>query len=225
MFVGDLVDRGPRVVDALRLGMAMVRGGTAFMVPGNHDDKLLRKLDGRTVHVAHGLEETLAELAQAPGAFVDEVHAFLAGLPSHLVLDGGRLVVAHAGLPQGLHGRDSRRVRDRALFGETTGVLDADGLPLRVDWAARYIGRALVAYGHTPVLEPRWRNETVDVDTGCVFGGALTALRWTERTVVSEPARRAYAVPARAIVADPFVAPEVVRRRERERREAQSTRW
>ncbi|GLC28080.1 AAA family ATPase [Roseisolibacter agri] len=236
VFVGDLVDRGPRVADALRIGMDMVRAGSAFMVPGNHDDKLLRKLEGRTVHVAHGLEETLAELAQAPPAFSAEVRAFLAGLPSHLVLDGGALVVAHGGLPQGLHGRDSRRVRDRALFGETTGVPDADGLPVRVDWAARYSGRALVVFGHTPVLEPRWRNETVDIDTGCVFGGALTALRWPERELVSVPARRAYAVPARAIVADPFVAPEVVRRRERELREAerarrgdpsarQSTRW
>ncbi len=224
VFVGDLVDRGPRVADALRIGMDMVRAGRALMVPGNHDDKLLRKLEGRTVHVAHGLEETLAELAQAPPAFSDEVRAFLAALPSHLVLDGGRLVVAHGGLPQGLHGRDSRRVRDRALFGETTGVPDADGLPVRVDWAARYHGRALVVFGHTPVLEPRWRNETVDIDTGCVFGGALTALRWPERELVSVAARRAYAVPARAIVADPFVAPEVVRRRERELREAERER-
>lgn len=236
VFVGDLVDRGPRIADTLRIGMAMVRAGSALMAPGNHDDKLLRKLEGRTVHVAHGLAETLAELAAAGPEFAEEVRAFLAGLPSHLVLDGGRLVVAHGGLPQALHGRDSRRVRDRALFGETTGVPDADGLPLRVDWAARYGGRALVVYGHTPVLEPRWRNETVDIDTGCVFGGALTALRWPERVLVSVPARRAYAVPARPVVADPFVAPEVVRRRERELRDAerarrtgqatrQSTRW
>jgi protein phosphatase len=219
VFVGDLVDRGPRVADTLRLAMDMVDAGSALAVPGNHDDKLLRKLHGRTVHVAHGLEETLAELAQAPPTFVDRVRDFLERLPSHLVLDGGRLVVAHAGLPQGLHGRESRRVRDRALFGETTGVLDADGLPMRVDWAARYQGRALVVFGHTPVLEPRWRNQAVDIDTGCVFGGALTALRWPERELVSVPAERAYAVPARAMVADPFVSPEVVRRRERENRE------
>ncbi|MGZ8375751.1 MAG: AAA family ATPase [Gemmatirosa sp.] len=222
VFVGDLVDRGPRVVDTLRVAMDMVDGGTAMAVPGNHDDKLLRKLQGRTVHVAHGLEESLAELAQAPTAFVDRARDFLTGLPSHLVLDGGRLVVAHAGLPQGLHGRESRRVRDRALFGETTGVLDAHGLPMRVDWAARYLGGALVVFGHTPVLKPRWRNQTVDIDTGCVFGGALTALRWPERELVSVPAVRAHAVPARPVVADPFVSPEVVRRREREQRAHES---
>lgn len=224
VFVGDLVDRGPRVADALRLVMDMTDAGTALTVPGNHDDKLLRKLHGRTVHVAQGLQETLAELAAAPPAFTVRVRDFLDALPSHLVLDGGALVVAHAGLPQGLHGRESRRVRDRALFGEIAGVSDADGLPLRVDWAARYHGRALVVFGHTPVLEPRWRHETVDIDTGCVFGGALTALRWPERTLVAEPARRAYAVPARTIVADPFVAPDVVRQREREERERQRAR-
>jgi protein phosphatase len=108
-------------------------------------------------------------------------------------------------------------VRDRALFGETTGVPGADGLPMRIDWAAEYRGRALVAFGHTPVLAPRWKHETVDLDTGCVFGGALTALRWPERELVGEPARRQYAVPGRPIAADPFVPPEVVRRRARER--------
>jgi protein phosphatase len=124
------------------------------------------------------------------------------------VLDGGALVVAHGGLPEHLHGRDDRHVRDRALFGETTGARDQFDLPVRVDWAARYTGAALVAYGHTPVLAPRWKHDTVDLDTGCVFGGSLTALRWPERELVSVPARRQYAVPARPVSADPFVAPE-----------------
>jgi protein phosphatase len=220
-FVGDLVDRGPRIADTLRIAMDMWERGSAFAVPGNHDDKLLRRLHGRAVQVAHGLEQTLAELHAAAPAFTARVQAFLEALPSHLVLDRGQLVVAHAGLPRGLHGRDSRRVRDRALFGETTGVPDADGLPLRVDWAAEYHARALVVFGHTPVLQPRWRNETVDIDTGCVFGGSLTALRWPERALVSVSARRQYAVPARAIVADPFVAPDVVRRRARALREGE----
>ena len=214
-FVGDLVDRGPRIVDTLRLAMDMCDAGSALAAPGNHDDKLLRRLHGRAVQVAHGLEQTLVELDAAPAGFTARVQAFLEALPSHLVLDGGRLVVAHAGLPRALHGRDSRRVRDRALFGETTGVPGADGLPLRVDWAAEYHARALVVFGHTPVLEPRWRNETVDIDTGCVFGGSLTALRYPERELVSVPARRQYAVPARTIVVDPFVARDVVRRRAR----------
>lgn len=211
VFVGDLVDRGPRIADTLRLAMAMCEAGTALAVPGNHDEKLLRRLRGHAVHVSHGLEQTLAELDAAPPGFADRVRDFLGGLPSHLVLAEGALVVAHAGLPTGLQGRDSRRVRDHALFGETTGVPGADGLPMRLDWAARYFGRALVVYGHTPVLAPRWKHETVDIDTGCVFGGALTALRWPERELVQVPARRQYAVPGRPIAADPFVDPATVR--------------
>ena len=207
VFVGDLVDRGPRIADALRLSMAMRAAGTAFAVVGNHDDKLLRLLRGHAVHVAHGLERTLAELDAAPAGFRGAVHDFLGALPTHLVLDGGALVVAHAGLPESLHGREGRRVRDHALFGETTGTPGPDGLPQRIDWGLRYRGRALVVYGHTPVTAPRWRGRTVDIDTGCVFGGALTALRWPEETLVAEPARAQYAVPGRPIRPDPFVAP------------------
>lgn len=207
VFVGDLVDRGPRVVDVLRLAMAGVAAGAMFAVPGNHDDKLLRALQGHAVQRTHGLAETMAAVEGEGAAFAARVRDFLAGLPSHLVLDGGRLVVAHGGLPRHLHGRDDRHLRDRALFGETTGARDPYGLPVRVDWAARYTGPALVAYGHTPVLAPRWKHDTVDLDTGCVFGGALTALRWPERETVSVPARRQYAVPARPVSADPFVAP------------------
>ena len=197
VFVGDLVDRGPRVADVLRLAMRAVAAGTALCVPGNHDDKLLRRLRGRAVHVAHGLELTLAELAAAEPELAPRVADFVEGLPSHLVLDDGRLVVAHAGLRRDLQGRESRRVRDFALFGATTGELDAHGLPVRLDWAASYHGRALVVYGHTPVPEPRWRHNAVNIDTGCVFGGRLTALRYPEREIVSVPARRQYAVPAR----------------------------
>jgi protein phosphatase len=197
VFVGDLVDRGPRVVEVLRLAMDTAAAGLALCVPGNHDDKLLRRLRGRAVHVTHGLERTLEQLAGEPPEFVARVADYVEALPSHLVLDGGRLVVAHAGMRRDLQGRESRRVRDFALFGETTGELDAHGLPVRLDWAASYHGAALVVYGHTPVAEPRWRHETVDVDTGCVFGGRLTALRYPEREIVSVPSRAQYAVPAR----------------------------
>ncbi|HJT78100.1 MAG TPA: polynucleotide kinase-phosphatase, partial [Gemmataceae bacterium] len=196
IFVGDLVDRGPRVLDTVRLVKNMVAAGAALCVPGNHDRKLVRKLRGRDVQVAHGLEQSLAEVAALPDADRDrvagEVADFLDGLVSHYVLDGGRLVVAHAGMKEEMQGRASAAVREFALYGETTGEVDELGLPVRLDWAAAYRGRALVVYGHTPVARPEWLNGTINIDTGCVFGGSLTALRYPEKELVSVPAARAY---------------------------------
>ncbi len=199
VFVGDLVDRGPRVPDVLRVAMSMVAAGTALVVPGNHDMKLLRKLRGRDVQITHGLAESLEQLAREDDAFRDRVADFLDGLVSHYVLDDGRLVVAHAGMKEELQGRGSGRVRDFALYGETTGETDEFGLPIRYDWAAEYRGSAHVVYGHTPVPEPEWLNRTINIDTGCVFGGRLTALRWPERELVSVPALRMYAEPVRPL--------------------------
>ncbi len=193
VFLGDLVDRGPKISQVLRLVMCMVADGTALCVPGNHDVKLLRKLRGKDVQITHGLAESLAQLEAEPAEFRQQVAEFLDALVSHYVLDDGNLVVAHAGMKAEMQGRGSARVREFALFGETTGETDEFGLPVRYDWAAEYRGRAIVVYGHTPVPEPEWLNRTINIDTGCVFGGRLTALRYPERELVSVPARRAYA--------------------------------
>ena len=201
VFVGDLVDRGPRNLDVVQTVRAMVEGGSALAVPGNHDVKLVKKLRGKNVRVAHGLAETLAEFDALPDETRKqterEVADFLDGLVSHAVLDGGDLVVAHAGMKEEMQGRGSGAVRSFALFGDTSGETDEFGLPVRHDWAAGYRGRAAVVYGHTPVPEAEWVNNTINVDTGCVFGGKLTALRWPERELVSVPARETYAEPAR----------------------------
>jgi protein phosphatase len=197
IFVGDLVDRGPRIVDTLKTVMAMSLAGSALCVPGNHDIKLKRKLDGRDVTVSHGLDRTLAELDLESPEFRTEVQKFLDGLVSHYVFDEGHLVVAHAGMKQEMQGRGSAKVRDFALFGETTGETDEFGLPVRYNWASEYRGRATVVYGHTPVPEPEWLNRTINIDTGCVFGGRLTALRWPEKELVSVAALETYADPVR----------------------------
>ena len=203
IFLGDLVDRGPRVPDVLRIAMDMVREGTALCVPGNHDDKLKRYLQGKRVRIAHGLEQSIEQLEDHPPAFRQRVLAFLDGLVSHYVLDGGRLVVAHAGMKQEMQGRASGRVRDFALYGETTGESDEFGLPVRYNWAADYRGSATVVYGHTPVHRPEWLNNTINIDTGCVFGGELTALRFPELELVSVPARRTYRESKRPFKIDP----------------------
>lgn len=197
VFVGDLVDRGPGTVSVLRLVMQLVHSGTAFCVPGNHDIKLVRALRGKDVKRTYGLAETMEQLSREPGTFRAEVAKFLDGLVSHYVFDDGKLVVAHAGLKESMHGRGSGATREFALFGETTGETDEFGLPVRYNWASDYRGKALVVYGHTPVPEALFLNNTVNLDTGCVFGGQLTALRYPERKIVSVAAHQTYYEPAR----------------------------
>jgi protein phosphatase len=199
VFLGDLVDRGPDSPHVLRLVMDMVAQGQALCVPGNHDMKFLKKLQGRDVRIVHGLAETLTQMEQETPAFRAEVAQFLDGLVSHYVLDDGKLVVAHAGMKQTMQGRGSRAVRDFALYGETTGETDEFGLPVRYNWAGEYRGHAMVVYGHTPVPAPEWLNHTLNIDTGCVFGGRLTALRYPEKELVSVPARRMYCEPVRPL--------------------------
>lgn len=200
IFLGDLVDRGPRIPDVLRLVMDAVESGAALCVPGNHDMKLMRKLRGKNVQIARGLADSLAQLEKEPSEFTPRVVEFLDSLVSHYVLDDGKLVVAHAGMKQEMQGRGSGRVRDFALYGETTGETDEFGLPVRYPWAQEYRGRAMVVYGHTPVQTPEWLNRTINIDTGCVFGGQLTALRYPERELVSVPAARTYCQPARPFI-------------------------
>ncbi|HLS64024.1 MAG TPA: polynucleotide kinase-phosphatase [Ruania sp.] len=202
IFLGDLVDRGPDTVGVLRLAMGMVAGGTALAVPGNHEAKLVRALRGAKVTVSHGLAETLAQLASEDEEFRDQVAAFCYDLVSHLVLDEGRLVVAHAGLKEAYHGRASGRVRAFALYGDTTGETDELGLPVRNPWAQDYRGQAAVLYGHTPVPSVEWVNNTACLDTGCVFGGALSAMRYPEREVVAVPAEQVWYEPVRPLVAE-----------------------
>lgn len=200
VFLGDLVDRGPKIPEVLRLVIGMVQAGTALCVPGNHDIKLMRKLRGKDVQITHGLADSLEQLEKESPEFQKQVGDFLDELVSHYVLDDGKLVVAHAGMKEEMQGRGSGKVRDFALFGETTGETDEFGLPVRYNWAAEYRGRAMVIYGHTPVPQPEWLNRTINIDTGCVFGGSLTALRYPEKELVSVRARATYAQPVRPMV-------------------------
>ena len=209
IFVGDFVDRGPKVAEVLRLVMGMQKTGAAICVPGNHDIKLVRALRGKNVKPTHGLAESLSQLENVPTEFKTQIAEFIDGLVSHYVLDNGKLVVAHAGMKAELQGRASGRVREFALYGETTGETDEFGLPIRVDWADEYRGAATVVYGHTPVAEPEWVNRTINIDTGCVFGGKLTALRYPERELVSVPAHQTYYEPSKPLLDEVNISPSL----------------
>lgn len=203
VFVGDLVDRGPRSPDALRIAKHMVDTDIALAVVGNHDDKLKRHLDGRKVKLTHGLAETVEQLEAESDEFKQGMRDWLDGLISHYVLDGGNLVVAHAGLKEEMQGRASGAIRSFCMYGETTGETDEYGLPVRYNWAAEYSGKAKVVYGHTPVPEAQWTNGTICIDTGCVFGGKLTALQYPEMELIEVPAERTYYEPIKPLDAVP----------------------
>lgn len=203
IFLGDIVDRGPKIIDSVKLVYNMVNAGYALCVPGNHDTKLLRKLRGKDVQITHGLADSLNEIEALPAEICEQFKQwaaeFLDRLISHYALDGGKLMVAHAGLKQEMQGRASGKVRQFCLYGETTGETDEFGLPVRSNWAAEYRGPATVVYGHTPVPEPEWLNRTINIDTGCVFGGKLTALRYPEKEIISVPAKKVYCDPIRPL--------------------------
>ncbi len=199
VFVGDLVDRGPKSPVVVRFVMDVVRSGAGFCVAGNHDVKLVKALRGRDIKMSHGLKESMEQFSLESPEFKSQAAEFLDSLVSHYVFDDGKLVVAHAGLKEEMHGRGSGQVRAFSMYGETTGETDEFGLPVRHNWAADYRGKAMVVYGHTPVQYAEWLNNTICLDTGCVFGGALTALRYPEKELVSVPARQQYYEPIRPL--------------------------
>lgn len=199
VFLGDLCDRGPKNVEVLRLVMKMVKSGNALAVPGNHDVKLVKYLLGKIVQLTHGLDKTVEELEKQDEQFRNDVREFLDGLVSHYVLDDGKLVVSHAGLKQEYIGRGSMKVRDFCLYGEATGEIDEYGLPVRLNWASDYRGKATVVYGHIPQLEVQAMNGTFCIDTGCVFGGKLTSYRYPERELVDVDALAQYYAPVKPL--------------------------
>ncbi len=197
IFVGDLVDRGPRAPDTLRIVMSTAAAGTGFCLPGNHDAKFLRWLNGHNVTLTHGLDRTVAQMSAEAPSLHQAAKAFLENLPSHMWCDAGRLVVAHAGLTEAMIGRATGAVREFCLYGDTDGDTDANGLAIRFHWAAGYSGETAIVYGHTPLADAAWFNNTLCLDTGCCFGNKLSALRWPEGDIVSVPALKEYARPHR----------------------------
>ncbi|WP_261132614.1 bis(5'-nucleosyl)-tetraphosphatase PrpE [Bacillus sp. Marseille-Q3570] len=196
VFLGDLTDRGPESIKVIRLVFKLVTQGIALYSPGNHCDKLYRYFQGRDVQVRHGLETTVAEFKDLEQQEKVEISSMFKELfenaPLYLQLDDKKLIVAHAGIREDFIGQTHKRVKTFVLYGDITGEKHENGMPVRRDWAQNYQGERIIVYGHTPVPEPRQVGHTINIDTGCVFGGALTAYRYPEDQTISVPSTMPY---------------------------------
>jgi protein phosphatase len=156
----------------------------------------MRWSKGNNVQLLHGLDKTVKSLEQE-GVSKEEILEFFKSTPYYLRLDDGKLIVVHAAFKPSMLTRDPFHKRNRtwALYGPTTGKTLDSGLPDRIDWAIdRKVipGSALIVYGHQPHREPRIVNRTYGIDTGCVFGGHLTCLRYPEMELVQVKASHVY---------------------------------
>lgn len=208
--LGDLIDRGPDSVGCMRLMTALVREGRGVMVPGNHDAKIVRHLEGNAVQIRpEGLGTTLAQIAAHPqGWRIAEDFAEIVA-QSPLWRSFGGLVAVHAAFdPRApflraplLADSRGRRLQALSLYGETGGRTDDAGKPLRTyAWADQIAPGRIVAIGHDVVSTAEIVRRTgarggtvLHLDTGCqaCSGGKLSTLALRRDEIPSDPDRPA----------------------------------
>lgn len=191
-FIGDLTDRGPeslKVIDVV--WKLVIDQKSGYYVPGNHCNKLYRFFLGNKVKIANGLETTVAEYHDMNREQQETIKKKFMTLyekgPLYKVFEKEKLVICHAGIREDFIGKRTSEVKTFVLYGDITGEKNPDGTPVRLDWAKKYKGPYTIVYGHTPVKEPRIIGKTYNIDTGAVFGGKLTAMRFPEMELVSVP--------------------------------------
>ena len=197
VFIGDLMDRGPSSLKVIELVYQLVtKDKIAKYIPGNHCDKLYRYFLGNNVKIQHGLETTVEEYEalnkKEQVAIRNKMIRLYEQAPLYLEIPEVNVVIAHAGIKESLIGRYDKKVKTFVLYGDITGEKLPDGRPVRRDWAKQYTGERWIVYGHTPVLEPRFVNKTVNIDTGCVFGNKLTAFRLPEEKIISVASKQPF---------------------------------
>ena len=196
-FVGDAMDRGSQSVETINFLYNLQDADLLIYSPGNHCNKFYRYAKGSNVQITHGLETTVKELdllaTNERDQFLKRYVHFYNKLPLYHVLDDGKLIVVHAGIRKDMIGvKFTEKIRVFTQYGDITGKKHPDGKPVRRDWAKQYKEEVFIVYGHTPVHDARFINQTVNIDTGCVFGGKLTAIRYPEMEVISVPSTMPY---------------------------------
>ncbi len=200
--LGDITSRGPHSILMLQFFLRHLEAGIAEMVDSNHGWKIARWLDGRRVTLAHGDEKVEAEFERYEREHGEKKAAelrrasrqLLLTAPSHMMLmrDGKLAAVAvHAGIRDEYIGKKGAVIENFCRYGDVAGI-GADGRPVRRDWTQGRTSALPIVWGHDPRPEPERKNGAINIDQGCVFGGALTALRFPEDELVSVPARDNY---------------------------------
>jgi hypothetical protein len=175
--VGDLVTKGPSnaaVIDFFRAEK------NRSAVVGNHDRVLLEKYSGTDVPLESFHVQAIAEFGDRFGEYMK----WVAALPPYI--DLGDYLIVHAGLRPGR----SLAEQDIKDLTEIRRVVVEDK---EIPWFDVYNGNQTVIFGHWVFSEPVVRKNALGIDTGCVYGGRLTACVLPQRDFVSVPARRAYA--------------------------------
>ncbi|GAB4109625.1 MAG: hypothetical protein OHK0013_45240 [Sandaracinaceae bacterium] len=192
VLVGDLVNKGPDSVGVVRL----VRRLQGRAVVGNHDDLVLRCLAARRAKEDGDFPDSVRRIVKR---LDEDDAAWLSALPTTVQLPDHHALVVHAGLLPNVPLSSQRRdalltMRSIRSDGTATKRIE-EGRP----WASLWPGPEHVFFGHDAVRGlQRWPYAT-GLDTGCVYGGRLTACILPERTLVSVPARRAYCEPGRNV--------------------------
>jgi len=194
--VGDIVSRGKHSAVTYGFVRNMIKAGYMLCTRGNHDDKIMRWAKGNKVKLLHGDDKTTEQLS-ACNISRESICEFLKNLPYYLSLDEGKLIVVHAAWRDDLIELDPfhKKCRSWCLYGPTTGETTEHGLPVRIDWASKRTAQdfsPIVVYGHQPYSKPRVINKTYGIDTGCAFGGHLTAIQYPEMNCVQVQALETY---------------------------------
>lgn len=190
--VGDLIDRGPDAVEAMRLALDLLDRGDGLVVGGNHEQKFWRKVgQGKDVKVSHGLEMTLTQIEEAGAEGAAVAAAYAAAVPSMpLWLVVGNHIFAHAAVdplmldfPTALtvEAGGRGRLASLALYGETTGKITEDGFPERIyTWIDRIPNGYTVIVGHDVVekgvvveRDGALGGKVVHLDTGAWMDGGV----------------------------------------------------
>jgi protein phosphatase len=192
ILLGDLIDRGPKSADVLRLAMAALKHKCGYIVMGNHDLYLAQWMRGANLPINPGIAQTLDQLSRESETFLRKALDAISMLPTYLWLDGGKLCVSHAGMRGDLLGKSTPEAYDHAINGDEPLRNATQTYDCSLHWSSSYRGETAMVYGHFRIAEALWVNNTMCLDTACVYGGKLTALRWPERELVAVPAQKRY---------------------------------